>query len=350
MEDEDISESLKLLFMEEVWRPVIGYKGRYQVSNYGRVWSAKTKKLIHFINNDYNDYYGLVLSINRIRKYCRINRLVAEAFLGLIDDKLIVNHKNGNKLDNRLDNLEIITQKENTYHARKNGLVKLFKRAVLQYDKDMNFIQRFESIKEAGDNTGTNKGSISATCKGKQKTAGGFIWRYEKEENKVSIDNVEGKVLNEYPNYIVTKEGKIYSKKYSRFLRLNKRNGYVILLLTNNKGIRNKIRAHILVARAYIKNPENKPYVDHINGIRDDNRKENLRWATQSENISYSYCLKDYSYKRAVNQFDKEGNLVGTFFSVKKASEAVSVYHANISKACRDITKTCKGFIWKYVE
>ena len=90
-----------------------------------------------------------------------------------------------------------------------------------------------------------------------------------------------------YPNYLIYPDGRVFTKPRERvkgdFLKPIINNGYSSVVLCNeNKQKRFKI--HRLVAIHYIDNPDNKPFVDHINRIRDDNRVENLRWATKSEN------------------------------------------------------------------
>jgi len=348
MEDKDISVTLKLLFDEEVWRPVVGYEDRYKISSHGRVWSNIKNIVMSIIHNEHC-YIGL--SKDKNKKHRPISRLVAEAFLGPIGDNLEVYHINGDKLNNRLNNLEITTHRKNTQRMHNNGLIEQFKRPVLQYDKMMNFIQRFESIREAGNILGIREKNIQEVCSGRQKTADGFIWKYE-EENKVDIEDVEGRVLDEYPNYIITKEGEIYSKNYSSFLILKKnKKNYVRTQLINKKGKRCSKFVHVLVAKAYIPNPENKPIVDHINGIKYENNFENLRWVTYAENTRYALTLdlKGFNPERAVNQFDNEGNLINTFSSVIKAAKEVSVVGGSISSACRNKHK-CRGFIWKYAD
>ena len=87
-----------------------------------------------------------------------------------------MNHINGIKDDNRIENLEWNTYQENNIHALKNELRKQNK-IILQYDLDNNFIKEYKSIEDAGDITHTHKGSISEVCHSKRKTAGGFIWK-----------------------------------------------------------------------------------------------------------------------------------------------------------------------------
>ncbi len=88
----------------------------------------------------------------------------------------------------------------------------------------------------------------------------------------------------DYPNYLIYPDGKVSSKRFpERYLRPIIRNKYLHYNLCNN-GKSKSFRVHRLVALHYIPNPDNKPYVDHINRDKNDNRVENLRWVTAFEN------------------------------------------------------------------
>lgn len=163
--------------MREIFKDIKGYEGIYQISNLGRVKSF-TKNSEKFLKPNINrtGYATVRLYKDKIKYFTSIHRLIALAFIPNPENKRTVNHINGIKDDNRIENLEWNTYQENNIHALKNGLRKQNK-IILQYDLDNNFIKEYKSIEDAGDITHTHKGSISEVCHSKRKTAGGFIWK-----------------------------------------------------------------------------------------------------------------------------------------------------------------------------
>ena len=95
-----------------------------------------------------------------------------------------------------------------------------------------------------------------------------------------------------FENYLIYNDGRVYNQKFNRFLKHGTNKGYKQVDLYN-QGKHKSHDIHRLVALHYIPNPENKRCVDHINRIRDDNRVENLRWATHSENNQNKTINKD---------------------------------------------------------
>lgn len=180
--------------MVEVWKDIPGYEGLYQISNLGRVkslerWVQNYGKLQHHPEkikvpaNRGDGYQALILYKDNKGKNRYIHRLVAEAFLPNPNNKMTVNHVNGNKSDNRAENLEWSTYAENNKHAYDTGLNDETHRRnrkgsfkVAQYDKDMNLIKEYPSIREAERQTGIDCQSI---CLGIKKgwKYGGFIWK-----------------------------------------------------------------------------------------------------------------------------------------------------------------------------
>ena len=104
--------------MEEVWKSVVGYEGYYEVSNLGRVRRVTNKNNLLVPNTLPYGYLQVCLSVNAVRKQHRIHRLVAEAFLPNPNNLPIVNHKDWNPSNNRVDNLEWCDVKYNNSYRR----------------------------------------------------------------------------------------------------------------------------------------------------------------------------------------------------------------------------------------
>ncbi len=180
--------------MQENWKDIKGYEQSYQVSNLGRVKSLsrtimKSNNTIMYVKERIlktrrhnNGYYMVTLYKNQTPKLCTIHRLVAKAFIDNPENKSTVNHLDGDKLNNHVDNLEWCTQQENITHSNRPGLTKN-KVAVNQYDLDGNFIQKFESVRSAGKTLKINTSHIGSVCRGNRNQTGGYIWRYASERN-----------------------------------------------------------------------------------------------------------------------------------------------------------------------
>lgn len=165
--------------MIEEWKDVVGYEGLYQVSNLSNVRNRFNKVL----KPCYAQGYARVsLSKKESKiKQALVHRLVAEVFIENSDNKRTVNHINGIKSDNRLENLEWCTYSENNKHALDNRLRKTNAKIVLQYTKSGEFIKEWNSTLEIERVLGIDRTNISCACNGRHgyKSAGGFKWKYK---------------------------------------------------------------------------------------------------------------------------------------------------------------------------
>lgn len=143
------------------------------------------------------------------------------------------------------------------------------------------------------------------------------------------------KLIDGFENYTISTDGKVYSKRNNIFLKpCIDKDGYLMVLLSNN-GKRKKISIHRLVALNFMPNPENKPQVNHINGIKSDNRLENLEWVTASENIVHAWtiglsdkCKKTLSTIHNRSLINMENNIF--YGSIKEAAEKENINYSTL--------------------
>lgn len=172
--------------MEE-FKVIKGFE-RYSVSNEGNVINNITGHSISQRRAS-NGYMRVNLRKGNCKyekpKTASVHRLVAEAFLMPVEGKNYVNHKDGDKTNNKVENLEWCTARENTIHSFITGLQinpkgknNPLSKIVYQFTLDNKLINKFYGTKEAERCTGVRSGDISACCNGKQKTAKGYKWSY----------------------------------------------------------------------------------------------------------------------------------------------------------------------------
>jgi hypothetical protein len=160
--------------MTEIWKDVVGYEGLYQVSNLGRVKSYYQKNGVigdrpRLLSGkiDKDGYVEVRLCNGGKVTYVRVHRLVGSHFLSG-DGSLQINHKDGNKANNRSDNLEYVTAKENSVHAHATGLHKgCVTKVKVVSDRDE---RMFGSITEAAKYFGVNRGWFRDKSKTKGNT------------------------------------------------------------------------------------------------------------------------------------------------------------------------------------
>lgn len=179
--------------MTEIWRTAVYdgkiYEGLYKVSNWGRIKNINYRntgreRLITPSEN--KGYLRVQLWKNGKGKMCTVHRLVAETFIPNPDNLPQVNHIDENKINNRVENLEWKSPKDNCNHGTRNERMrkaltngKLSKK-VLQFTKSGELIREWESTRECGRN-GFNQSNVAACCRGDKPQYKGFIWKYEED-------------------------------------------------------------------------------------------------------------------------------------------------------------------------
>lgn len=161
---------------------------------------------------------------------------------------------------------------------------------------------------------------------------------------------------------VATKNGKTYCVKEKIMSIHIDKQGYQCVHLRKSGGFQYEKKIHQLVGIAFIPNPDNKPFIDHINTIRDDNRIENLRWCTSKENSNNSLTKIKMSssqkgktgvisnHHKSIMQFDINGNLLKQWDTITEAAKCTGTNRTSIVSCANGKYKMAGGYIWKYTK
>lgn len=165
--------------MDEVWNDIQHVCGSYQISSFGRIRNKKTGRILK-LRPSHRGYLKTNISIGGRLKTVFPHRLVAENFIPNPNNLPQVNHKDGNKENNHLDNLEWCSDTENMRHAFATGLNKGKRIPVYQKDENGNIIKYYPSMRHAENALGCSShcSCIWKVCNGERKTHKGFHWSY----------------------------------------------------------------------------------------------------------------------------------------------------------------------------
>lgn len=189
--------------MKEIWKDIKGYEGDYQVSNMGNVRSLRFNnngpdkkgsgvRNLKLILNSVG-YYVVSLYKNKILSRHFVHRLVAETFIPNPQNKPCIDHIDTEKTNNAVSNLRWCTIKENINNpisskrrlakcreqlCGKFGKYSLKHRRIIQYSKDMKIVRVWEAMSDACRELHLDSGCLTKACQGKQKTTGGYYWKY----------------------------------------------------------------------------------------------------------------------------------------------------------------------------
>lgn len=262
---------------EPIWKKINNYEN-YSVSTVGTIKNNITDRILKYYIR--NGYPSITLCKNNKKKTFNIHTIVASHFLEKPYGTFVVNHKNENKIDSRLENLEYLTYKENTlYSASSNRTI-----------------------------------------------------------NNNSFDLSQFQNIPCYSNYMISKNAEIYSKKLKRLCCLSiLPNGYQKIKLKGDNGIYKDLYAHVIIAMTYLQYipSTNKIVINHINGIKGDNKLDNLEIITNKENMKHSVQMNHESiFRKAVYYLDENSKRF-EFPSAKQASIETGIDNSSILKSCK---------------
>lgn len=342
----------------EIWK-VIEDSPNYSVSNFGRVKNHITDKEMRIT---VKGGYGCISLINNSKKtQYKVHRLVAKAFIPNPENKSDVNHKDMNKINNNVNNLEWNTRKENNGHRCSNLKIvnKAKNKKIARLDKKTNeILELYDSIKNAGDwayengltkNSHNGRNAIGNCLTKNSFSAYNFKWEFQDTygdlENEiwkqVLVEN-----MNSDKKYFVSNLGRF--KNSNGIIRNHKTSidGYKRVFIYNKTYF-----IHRLIAIAFLSNPENKEHVNHIDGVKTNNNLSNLEWVTPAENNLHKHKIGlGNCHTKKIGQYDLEGNFIKEHISIASASREIGKSKSGIQGVLTNYRKTCGGFIWKYLD
>ena len=346
----------------EQWQVITEFPN-YSISNLGNVINTLTNKMMKL--NIKSGYYHIGLTNNNIRKTIKVHRLVAIAFIPNPENKPEVNHKDKNKLNNSILNLEWMTHKENMQHKSIGLIYKSNKnRPVLRLNKITGeILEKYNSIEDSGIwcydnkltcNSHNGRNAVGNCVNGLSNSAYGFTWEFEKKDEDLENEIWKEVIIKDIDisihgnkKYYVSSLGR-FKNSYGTIMENYKvnENGYIRVFIYNKT-----YAVHRLVALAFLDNPDNKEQVNHIDGNKLNNSVDNLEWVTNKENQIHKFQIGlGNNFTRKIKQYDLEGNLVNEFNSIALASKEIGISKGAIQSVLLNKRKTAAGFIWKYLE
>ena len=330
---------------------------KYEISNLGRLRNKNTKYI--FGPKPYkHGYIRATLHFDdEIKKAQTIHILVANTFIPNPENKPTVNHINCNKTDNRVVNLEWATYSEQNLKKNKNEYKKQGK-SINQYDLQGNFIKTWDKAVDVEAELKILISNINSALRGRTKTAGGFIWKYNIQAPIKNEIWKECPLGNDYEKILVSNLGRIKKNNTEPTYGSLYKDGYYRLKFYNNKEKKFKhFQVHRLVAFTFIQNPENKPIVNHIDENPSNNKVENLEWVSNKENIEHSLELNNRTRSnhrsKIVLQIDINTNeIIKEFQSVNQAARENNIFEPNIRACCTNYknAQSAGGYKWKFKE
>lgn len=311
----------------ENWK-IIPINSNYEASTFGRIRNTKMKNVLTPFKNK-NGYLSIGLrgmyGDPQQRKTFRLHYLITITYLSNPENKQTINHIDKNRENNKLSNLEWSTHREQIEHQQKIS---------------------------PPDYTGKNKKGISD------------LSNIDDNEEWVLIS--ENELFKDYKYYEISNYGRLKYKiqsKYKITIGATSNDGYKTVRLKAN-GNTFSTSIHRLVALLFIPNHENKPYVNHIDGNKENNNISNLEWTTPKENSQHAHDTGLNTSKKCIYQIDEDNKIINEFESLVKAYEFIhkcGLIGDNKGKLGglstslnlynkQDVSRKYKGYYWCFKE
>jgi hypothetical protein len=277
---------------EILWKDIPGYEG-YQAHPSGEIRNKTTKRISN-AESKKNPYRRIKF---HGKPSASIHRLVALTFIPNPENKPFVNHIDENKRNNISDNLEWCTNSENVKHSipNKKKIINGYNSRPLRFTFADGNVKEFKSLQEACSILKTHRiamhralngdGYYYGSSKAKNKTI--WIWKVEKlqylDSKEINKDIKEFEInMPGLEHLIACSDGEIINKHTRRPVGKKHNSGYKVVC---------DLLVHRIIALTFIPNPENKPFVNHIDGNKTNNSVGNLEWCTNSENVKHAISI-----------------------------------------------------------
>jgi len=341
---------------KEEWLPIKDFEN-YEISSLGRVQNIETGRMLKLTIK--GGYMFVGLSSTNKKKSIAVHRLVALAFIENPENKPQVNHKDKNRANNNVSNLEWSTALENNLHRSKDAIQTTNQNIkIWRVDKDTNEkLEFYNSIYLAAiwcfenkysDSIQNARVSISCSTRGIYTQSYGFKWIIDEQ---LSLENEEWKNViiyrQTFPEYFVSTLGRF--KNYKGIIMENYKphhSGYIFVRVDKNK-----YALHRIMAYTFIENLDTEKYnvVNHIDGNKTNNSAINLEWTDIKGNNKHNHTAGLIKYfNRKIGQYDLDHNLIKEFTSIVEAEKELKI--KTIKAVLYKKQNTAGGFIFKYLD
>jgi hypothetical protein len=332
-----------------IWKQIPNFN-KYEASSCGKIRNIKTKRLIKG-SLDSDGY--LVSSLSNCEgKFTNIkfHRIIAQTFIENPDNKPTINHKDKNKQNNDISNLEWNSHDEQSIHKNITNplppVTKTTKKIIMFND---NIETLFNSLKDCckyiSENNLCDKderyihNQIFISIQNNKKIFN-YFWKY-------SNDNINNEIWEDWNDIKISNYGRIKDKYgYIKTPKIPKNKNKYITFLFNKK----TYRLHRLVAELFIDNPDNKLIVNHIDGNKHNNKSDNLEWVTSSENQLHAYKYGLQPVKSKIKQIDiNTNNIIKIWDNMNEIKNELKLSKSGISCCLSGKYKTSQGYKWMYL-